>query len=52
MGQQAAVWTRIAKDGEGRKTGGGLIPAVEGHRVEQNRTEWNKIELWWAKRNR
>ena len=31
VGQQGAVWTRIAKDREGWKTGGGLLPAVEGH---------------------
>ena len=35
VGQQGAVWTRIAKDRERWKTGGGLLPAVEG----QFRTE-------------
>ena len=34
MGQQGAVWTRIAKDRESWKTGGGLLPAVEGHSLE------------------
>ena len=44
MGQQGAVWTRIAKDrerwrtlaGEGGREGGGggLLPAVEGHSLE------------------
>ena len=38
VGQQGAVWTKIAKDRERWKTGGGLLPAVKGHSLEQNRT--------------
>ena len=34
VGQQGAVCTRIAKDRERWKTGGGLLPAVEGHNLE------------------
>ena len=34
VGQQGVVWTRIAKDRERWRTGGGLLPAVEGHSIE------------------
>ena len=34
LGQQGAVWTRIAKDIERWKAGGGLLPAVDGHSLE------------------
>ena len=34
VGQQGAVWMRIAEDRERWKTGGGLLPAVEGHSLE------------------
>ena len=39
--QQGAVGTRIAKDRERLRTlaGGGLLPAVEGHSLEQNRID-------------
>ena len=40
MGQQGAVWTRTAKDREKMEdSGGGLLPAVEGHRIKQIRIE-------------
>ena len=34
VGQQGVVWTRIAKDRERWRTGGGLLLAVEGHSLE------------------
>ena len=39
VGQQGAVWTRIAKDRESWRalaegSGGGLLPAVDGHSLE------------------
>ena len=35
MGQQGAVWTRMAKDREKLEdSGGGLLPAVERHSLE------------------
>ena len=37
VGQQGVVWTRIAKDRESWRTGGGLHPSVEGLSLEQNR---------------
>ena len=38
MGQQGAVWTRIAKDSL-KDSGGGLLPGVEGHSIELNEIE-------------
>ena len=39
VGQRGAVWTRIAKDRKMEDSGRGLLPAVEGHSLEQNRIE-------------
>ena len=38
VGRQGGVWTRIAKVRDRWKTGGGLLPAVEEHSLEHNRT--------------
>ena len=45
VGLQGAVWTRIAKDRKVEVSGGGLLPAVEGHSLEQNKIEWNRTDL-------
>ena len=34
VGQQGAVWMRIAKDRKMEDSGGGQLPAVEGHSLE------------------
>ena len=34
VGRQGAVWARIAKDRKLEDSGGGLLPAVEGHSLE------------------
>ena len=41
VGQQGAVWTRIATNRESWRTGGGLFPPVQGHSLEWNRLEKN-----------
>ena len=48
MGQQGLVWTKIAKDRDKLEdSGGGLLPAVEGHILEKKRREeieYNRTE--------
>ena len=39
VGWQGMAWTRTAKDRESWRTGRGLLPAVEGHGLQWNRTE-------------